>query len=279
MKSIWTALCVVALANLIAIFGFIGWLHVSGRLDIERVRRVREIISEPILAEQARLSQAEQDSKAESDAKAAEARRTLPGVSAEEDMAMRSQMRELAAHASARLHRESEDIRRAIAAEMDRLARERAALAAERQAFQQETTRRQDTASALQFRKAVGVLEGLKAPQAKLALSQLIKPGNSAAPGAPGVVGNAGNAGATVAPVSLTPSAAPVLPGPLPATAQEGKAQVIAYLNAMQDRVRTKIMDEFLKDDPALAAELLEGLRTIGSRPASASPASSPQPG
>lgn len=32
----------------------------------------------------------------------------------------------------------------------------------------------------------------------------------------------------------------------------------------MQDRTRTKIVDEFIKSDPKLAADLLERLRTKG---------------
>lgn len=40
--------------------------------------------------------------------------------------------------------------------------------------------------------------------------------------------------------------------------------QVVAYLNAMQDRTRTKVITEFLKDDPKTAADLLERLRTRG---------------
>jgi hypothetical protein len=40
--------------------------------------------------------------------------------------------------------------------------------------------------------------------------------------------------------------------------------QVVAYLNAMQERARTRIVDEFLKDDPKVAADLLERLRMRG---------------
>lgn len=43
--------------------------------------------------------------------------------------------------------------------------------------------------------------------------------------------------------------------------------RVIAYLDNMQDRTRTKIIDEFIKDDPKLAADLLERLRARGVEP------------
>jgi hypothetical protein len=40
--------------------------------------------------------------------------------------------------------------------------------------------------------------------------------------------------------------------------------QVVAYLNAMQERTRTRIIDEFLRDDPRMATDLLERLRMRG---------------
>jgi hypothetical protein len=40
--------------------------------------------------------------------------------------------------------------------------------------------------------------------------------------------------------------------------------QVVAYLNAMQERARTRIIDEFLRDQPAVATDLLERLRVRG---------------
>jgi hypothetical protein len=40
--------------------------------------------------------------------------------------------------------------------------------------------------------------------------------------------------------------------------------RVTEYLNAMDERARGKIMAEFTKDDPALAAELLDALRRHG---------------
>ena len=40
--------------------------------------------------------------------------------------------------------------------------------------------------------------------------------------------------------------------------------QVVSYLNAMQERNRTRIIDEFIKSDPGTATDLLERLRTRG---------------
>lgn len=61
---------------------------------------------------------------------------------------------------------------------------------------------------------------------------------------------------------SLQPKAAHSM---LNAMIEEGKQdEVVAYLSDMQDRSRTKLISEFQTQDPALAAELLERLRTYG---------------
>jgi len=41
-------------------------------------------------------------------------------------------------------------------------------------------------------------------------------------------------------------------------------AQAVAYLNAMTPRATSKVINAFAQDDPALAADLLERLRTFG---------------
>ena len=45
---------------------------------------------------------------------------------------------------------------------------------------------------------------------------------------------------------------------------QGEEQQVVAYLDAMQARKSSKVIDAFAEDDPVLAAGLLEKLRTFG---------------
>lgn len=52
--------------------------------------------------------------------------------------------------------------------------------------------------------------------------------------------------------------------GTLLAAGESGRTQVVAYLNQMQPRTSSRIIGEFQKQDPALAADLLERLRTYG---------------
>ncbi len=53
------------------------------------------------------------------------------------------------------------------------------------------------------------------------------------------------------------------------------KSQVVAYLNQMQPRSASKVIAEFQKRDPMLAADLLEGLRSYGTVPQATAPSSS----
>lgn len=48
----------------------------------------------------------------------------------------------------------------------------------------------------------------------------------------------------------------------------DGKEKTVDYLNAMDEGVRAKVLQEFLKDEPKVAADLLEALRTRGIPPA-----------
>ncbi len=54
MKKIWTILSVLAMANLLALGAFAGWLRSTGRNDMGRVRQVRPMFSEPVTQQQAR---------------------------------------------------------------------------------------------------------------------------------------------------------------------------------------------------------------------------------
>ena len=59
MRTAWNIITLVALANLIAIVGFVWWLHFSGRLDMDRVEAVRTMLSETI-SEQTTREQTEE---------------------------------------------------------------------------------------------------------------------------------------------------------------------------------------------------------------------------
>lgn len=220
MKSLWTALAVLAVANLLALLGVAGWLGATGRVDVQRLRDVRALFSKTVAAERAEEAAAKAAEEAEIKLAAEKAKEGTPPVRAEEQLAIR--IRESSAD-QVRL----EGVRRDVQVLRDTLERERLALDEERTRFaadrkawddmrRQITQQEQDE----QFKKTLTTLEGLKPDKSKQTLDQLIRAGN--------------------------------------------KDQVVAYLNAMQDRTRTKVVDEFIKTDPKLASDLLERLRTRG---------------
>jgi hypothetical protein len=224
MKTLWTALSVLAVANLFALLGVGGWLAASQRLDVPRLREVRRLLSETA-PERHEREERERTKREEADKAAAEAAsaRVLP-VAAEGVLQLK--LEESQAD-QARL----EAARREVQIMQETLRRERRALDADREALAKErgdfeAARKQvvDSEGNAQFKKALSTLEGLKPDKAKAALQELI--------------------------------------------AASHTEQAVAYLNAMQERTRTKIIDEFIKDDPKVATDLLERIRTRGVLPA-----------
>lgn len=220
MKRLWTVIIIIGLGNVIALGGFAGWLGSSGRLNLDRVREIRMMLSETIAQEQARLDA--QAAQAEAEAAAADdGMPDGPPRSASELVSMRLVATEVDMQRIERLRREVEDLQRKLRRDQSMLDEQSATLAQEREEFRLMRERLARIEGAEQFRKSVGVLESLKSTDAKSMLAVLLNDGQN--------------------------------------------EQVVSYLNAMEDRIRSKIMTEFVKGGQAeLAAELLESLRQRG---------------
>jgi hypothetical protein len=220
VKKIWTIIVVLGLANVFALGGFVGWLGYSGRLSMERLRSVREMFTETVDEEQARLA----DEEAQAAAAAAAADNGLPegpARNASELVAMRLEATEVDMQRIERLRREVEDLQRKLRRDQTMLDTKSAEFADQREAFAAMRERIAAIEGSEQFKKSVGVLESLKSADAKAMLDELLTSGD--------------------------------------------REQVVSYLDAMEDRTRSRIMTEFVKDGQQdLAAELLESLRTRG---------------
>jgi flagellar basal body-associated protein FliL len=220
MRLLWTVLSVLAVAHILALLGFIGWLGASDRLDGVRVKEVRALFTETAAQRQAREEQERLAAEAEAAAALEAERARIPPVTAAGTLELKLQQSQAD---QARL----EGIRREVQILQDTLRREREALnegwaqlKREREDFERARKLVAETEGNTQFKKTLATYENLKPEKAKAALQQLIEAGNT--------------------------------------------EQAIAYLNAMQERTRTKLIDEFIKDDPKLATDLLERLRTRG---------------
>jgi len=251
MKSLWNALSIFAVANMIAMALVVGWLYTSDRLDADRAKGIREMFSVTLTdfksTQEAVVREAESKEALRLEAEKA----AKPPVTAAERLAARLEANELDRERAERLKREVADLQRGMADGQIRLDGEWAKLRAAQQAHAAEVRRNEETVGSTQFQKSLGVLGKLEPKDAKSILVELLGgTGQLASPVSPRVGSNA-----TSASGGLASASAGVSPG---------RMQVLSYLDAMSDKARTAVLTEFVKDDPRLAAELLEGLRIRG---------------
>lgn len=230
MKAIWTIISIVALANLLAIIGLVAWLAGTQRLDMDRLGEIRELLAAPATEDADEQAEAEADNPSD-DAP------LPPGVmpfaaAPSEIVASRLELSTIDEMRRDRLAREIEDLKLAHVLERERLDEQWAELRSEREAFETAASRARETDGAAQFRKAVEVLNQQRPADAVAMLRAIMQQGIDAGP-------------------DMTPQEA-------------GEKQVISYINAMEERARNALMAQFARDEPQLAADLLEGLRTRG---------------
>lgn len=227
MRSLWIAISTLALANLLALGGFAMWLNSSGRLNKDRIEKVRQIFQPTIAQDVAKA--AEEKGKEEAAAKEAEvaARDKRPPVTAEQRLAIIREHDETQRQKSERLQRETRDLLTQLDIKRAEFDKQKAEFVAERAAFDAERAQIARTETDTQMQKTLKVYESVKAADAAAMMETLL------------------NGDGVVSP-------------------KQGRSQVVSYLNAMQPRVSSRIIGEFRKKDAALAADLLERLRTYG---------------
>jgi len=220
MRTLWIIVSTLAVANLLALAGFVGWLVASDRLDQGRLERIRTVLSTTIAQEEALAEEqaAEEERTAARQAALAKAQR-LP-LTSEQALALADTFDQLGTREIDRLDRQAQDLRRTLAQEQADLDQRRDEFAAEVRAFEERRARILELEGSEQFRKAVRLYQTLKAPVAKDMMQTLLREGE--------------------------------------------QEQVVAYLDALSSRAASKIIAEFEREDPAVAADLLERLRVRG---------------
>lgn len=235
MRTIWSITSALAVGHLLAIAGFCGWLVATERLDIERVREIRAMVQETIPQQQAREEAEREAAEAAAEAEAAaRAAAEDAGIPLMADGVVRAKLEasEMDVQRLNRMRQQVADLEEAVRIQRETLEAERAAFAQEKADYEAERQRITQVEGTEQFQTALRVYEGLR-PDAAQNMLQALMAGAGEAQGSP----------------------------------DRGEDLVVAYLNAMQERQRNKIMAEFEAEDPALAAALLERLRTRGLPP------------
>lgn len=259
MKALWTALCVAAIANLIALVALGAWLVKSDRLDNDRARRIRELLTITITDEKA-ASAAELASLEQKKAEEETARKQNQApLTAAEQLEARLEATELDRQRAERLKREVQDLRASLSSERAKLDSDWKQLRDAQKAHADQVEQNLATVGSEQFQKTLTVLSKLEPKEAKSVLMQMLDGAGIQPVQVPGI---------SMAPVDTSANPQAPSAGPEPSTtstpARPGTQQVLAYIDAMDDKIRTAILNEIIKDDPKLAAELLEALRVRG---------------
>jgi hypothetical protein len=179
VKGLWLIVSTIALANFLAMLGFVGWLKATDRLNGERIGRIREIFTTTVSADEAAaaaLVAAEETAKAQAEAAALEGEAPL---SATESMSNERVQSEQQRQHVERLRREVEDLQRSLVRERTVLDEEWKKLHGEREAFESMRTRLAEMEGSAQFERALRLYESLQPEQTQALLQQLIDAGET----------------------------------------------------------------------------------------------------
>lgn len=177
MKSIRTAFIVLCVINVLAVVGVLGWLGGTGRVDRRRMVELNDLFS-PTTAQRDIDEQADADETLRIEAEIlATALPKSPPIGSGDMIALRLQTTELDRQRLERLAREVADLQASLRRERALIATEQQSLEVRLAEFQSMRAGLVELEGADQFRKALGVLNGLKAEDAKAVLSELLNNG------------------------------------------------------------------------------------------------------
>ncbi|MDY7109688.1 MAG: hypothetical protein SYC29_13720 [Planctomycetota bacterium] len=177
MKSLWNVISFIAVVNLLGVLLFVAWLAQSGRLNVDRINAVREVLAPTIAAEEAAAEEAAEAAAREQAEAAARAREENPPLPSTAQVQQASLTRDQTEAALARVGEETARLRGQLdarAAELDRREQTfRTARAAWLASIEAEKERRTDE----QFLQTVRQYESAPAKVAKAWILELVDDG------------------------------------------------------------------------------------------------------
>lgn len=177
IRSVWTIITVLALANFMATAALVAWLVTSGRLDQDRFNAIRQTLSETVVAEQTRLEdESRQQAVAEAQAQS-ERDALIPPLTAADRLRNAEEADEVDRQRLERLTRDIQDLRRTLDRERNDLDAREAAFTKERDAFEEMRSAIREIEGQEQFKKAVLNLQAQKTAKARDILQALIDAG------------------------------------------------------------------------------------------------------
>jgi len=177
MRALWNVVSFVAVVNLLAVIMFGGWLWQSGRLDVDRFRRMREMLGMTIAQERAAQAAAEAEAEARLLEAREQARETNPPLPSVEQVRYVNLVDDQTRQAMRRLQDETEQHFARLSMNQAQIDRERAALDTEKQAWHQSIAEERQRRTDEQFQKTVKLYESAKPKLAKQWMLNLINKG------------------------------------------------------------------------------------------------------
>lgn len=179
MKTLLRLVLVLAIANLFAFGGFVGWLVGSDRLDAARLERLRAMLAETVAEENARLAREQEELESAALAAGDERRLLELPISRSEQIVASERFEDRAARALRAL----EDERRRMEADLAGREREvtgrEEALADRQRDWEASIADAKERETNEQFRKAVRLLEAAPSKQSKAWILELVRTGRA----------------------------------------------------------------------------------------------------
>lgn len=179
MKTMLKLVTILAFANLLAAGGFVAWLASSGRVDAERLERVRDIFRPTIAEEKATLAEAASKGvELERLAADNDRLRDLP-MSSSEQIVSSSRFTERATLAMRALEEQHRRMQEDLRSREGTVTQREEALTVRQLEWEKSIAAEKDRETKEQFRKAVRLLEAAPAKQAREWVLELVNTGRA----------------------------------------------------------------------------------------------------
>jgi hypothetical protein len=177
MRKLWNTVSFIAVVNLVAIVMFGGWLWRSDRLDVDRIRAVRDMIATTISADAAAAAEVEAADEQKEQAASEAALVADPALPSGAQIRQASLREERSAQALRRVQDSAGQRLDELQRRADRLDAREEALLARQAAWEEALALQADEDVESQFQKTVALYEALAGPQAKRMLVELVAVG------------------------------------------------------------------------------------------------------
>jgi len=179
MKKLWNMVSFIAVVNLVALVMFGGWLWRSDRLNVDRIRAVRDMVAITISAETAAAAEVEADGEQQRRAADEAASIADPALPSGAQIRQASLREDRSAQALRRVQDSAGQRLDELQRRSDRLDAREEELLARQAAWEQALAEQADVDVESQFQRTVALYEALAGPQAKRMLVELVSQGRA----------------------------------------------------------------------------------------------------